>query len=239
MEVTDAKSGSHSGILYIALGQTYRDLVSTSIGSLRRHGYCGSIRVVSESGRGILFDSGCELIEVSAVDEGFGSRFYKTRLDKFAFDTTLYLDADVLIIAPVNHIWHEVRFGDLCASVEQPSLSTLIAVDSDRPTELSLELQHMKSLDLLNSPHYNTGVLLFRKNDATVKFFREWHREWKLFRGPDQLAFIRAKAKTGAEVYSLSPLWNHRVDRYDTIDEARSSGVRILHYTLSQKEQMI
>src|SRR6516162_5156705 len=93
------------GVVYVCVGQTYSRLALLSISYLRRNGYRGAIRVVTDS-RSRRFDQlDCEMLWAEAGHTGFASRHYKTQLDRLAFDMTLFMDADAVPIAPVGHIW--------------------------------------------------------------------------------------------------------------------------------------
>jgi lipopolysaccharide biosynthesis glycosyltransferase len=46
-------------------------------------------------------------------------------------------------------------------------------------------------------PHFNTGVMLWRRNDRVRELFGVWHEEWKKYQRFDQWALCRAIQKTG------------------------------------------
>ena len=50
----------------------------------------------------------------------------------------------------------------------------------------------------------NSGCLLFRRCDSVAELFEVWQREWRMFRGRDQLALMRAVALTGIEAGAAS-----------------------------------
>jgi glycosyltransferase involved in cell wall biosynthesis len=218
------------GVVYVCVGQTYSRLALLSINHLRQHGYRGAIRVVTDSRSARFGQLDCEVLDAEPSHTCFASRHYKTQLHRFAFETTLFLDADAVPIAPVGHIWRELRFADLCMSLDlHPSVADLIArslVDRERR---SRELEHMSDLGLLQHPLYSSGVMLFRQTPQVERVFDLWHEEWARFGHEDQLALVRALANADCAVHTLSSRWNAHQGCHLSVEAARSAGVRILH----------
>jgi hypothetical protein len=214
----------------MSFGEEYNAFTTLSISFLRKVGYSGPIRIVSDSNDWKIDHLDCELLQVPFRGLGFATRYYKTQVNKFGFDTTLFLDADTLPIASIQPIWHELRFADVCMPLDfhrdfQGTLTDVVEGCQSDPREYKL----MTSLGLIQRPFYNSDVMLFRRSAATDRLFEAWHEEWNRFRRRDQLALVRAIDRTKSNVHILAPRWNDRVRSLASINRALNSGVRILH----------
>ena len=229
------------GVVYLALGALYRDFTILSIQWLRRFGYSGPIRVVTDLPDWPVDRLGCEIVNVPSLDQGVPTRHYKTRLDIYGYDTTLYLDADTLPVSSIDDIWQEASFADVCMTRDR-HLNIQDLVDERAKSkkvwqgwtpssqeQREKEFRYMAELRLMLVPYFNAGVMLFRRNAATARLFEVWHEEWSRFRNEDQLALVRAIDKTGIRVHTLDSSWNGRLMDHGTIEKAQADGARILH----------
>jgi hypothetical protein len=225
-----SRSRASLGVVYLCLGELYAEFAERSLWHLRRLGYSGPVRVVSDIDLPDFRLGDCELVEVAPGDDGFRSRHYKTQINKFGWETTLFLDADAIPIASLGHIWRELRFADLCLSMDlHPTVQDLIARSARDRDRRELEYGHMGRLGLFDNPFFSSGVMLFRRTDEIERLFSVWHEEWNLFQNEDQLALARAIHRTGVRVQRLAPRWNARLSNYGSVETARLAGVRILH----------
>jgi len=223
-------SASSVGVVYAAFGAAYRELAVLSIVWLRRTGYSGPVRVLTGDQYWPADALGCEIVRIPTVGDGFATRHYKTQINTYGYDTTLFLDADTLPVSSIRRIWRELRFADFCLSLDyHPKVENLIAKGTIGRDRRELEFRTMSDLGLLDHAFYNSGVMLFRRSAVTDRFFTTWHEEWNRFRHEDQLAMVRAIARTGLKVRTLAPRWNARLKRSATIEGAQLRGVRIVH----------
>jgi hypothetical protein len=232
---------SRVGVVYIAFGEVYRQLTVLSISFLRRFGYSGPVRVITDFHAWDLSQLRCEVVEVPNLGDGFGTRHYKTQITKYGYDTTLFLDADTLPVSSIDDIWKQLRFADICMSVDRhPDVLNLVTRGRDHSKctwlagESSLhprraEYEYMAGLGLMQHTFYSSGVMLYRRNAATDRLFEVWHEEWCRFRHEDQLALVRAIDQSGCSVRTLSPRWNARIRGSATVESAQWRRARILH----------
>jgi glycosyltransferase involved in cell wall biosynthesis len=82
---------------------------------------------------------------------------------------------------------------------------------------------------------YNSGVILWRRNEATDRLFETWGREWSRFGRIDQGALARALKSSAPALHALSSIWNSTPNRFASIKAARRAGVRILHFLSKQR----
>ncbi|OHV35665.1 glycosyltransferase family 2 protein [Pseudofrankia sp. EUN1h] len=230
------KASVSQGVLYLALGDMYTKLATDSARTLRLHGYDGPVRVVTDAPSHELVDLECETLIVGSLPGGFASRFHKTQLYRWSFQRTLFLDADTIVISPIEEIWELLRGHDMAMAPDMhSSVGDVIAHSVNDPTRRAPEYQLMSDLGLADRRYYNSGVMLFDQNGRTGRMFNHWHQEWNRFGGEDQLALVRAIAATGTRVSPLDSAWNRRPKAFSSVNEARTAGVRILHFLSRQR----
>ena len=224
------------GVLYLCFGEMYKEFTALSMAHLRRQGYPGPIRVVTDSSGFDCSDELCEVIEVCDYGEGFASRHYKTQINQYGWDTTLFLDCDAIPIAPINHIWKELRSADICMCVDNyRDVQDLAERNTSDRERRSAEYRFTLSLGLARHTHFNSGVMLFRRTVETEQLFATWREEWSYFQHEDQLALVRALGRCACGVHTLAPRWNARVGWFGGLENARAAGARIVHLRHSRE----
>ena len=134
---------------------------------------------------------------------GFASRSIKTRLARFTpYQETLFLDADILPLRSLSQLWAHLDQGDWGMVPDlMPRLELCVHVATE---EKDYTLCQMPG----STPHFNSGVLLWRRNAATQTVFQQWHREWLRFQKHDQLALMRAIDLAQMPVVTLPATYN-------------------------------
>lgn len=229
--------GPGAGILYLAIGEAHCAYVARGVRHLRHFGFGGPIRVVTDQRDHGLPLHEVEVVHVPAVDGGFPSRLYKTRIYEHAFErATLFLDADTQCIAPLDPVWEELEHHDICMCRDlHPDVGDVIRNSMNDPERRRPEYDLMRSLGLERRTFYNSGVMLFRRAPAVEALFRAWHHEWLRFGHEDQLALVRAIAKSDVAVRLLPDCWNLRPKGIGSLAEARQKGGKILHFLSRQR----
>jgi hypothetical protein len=218
-----------AGVLYLAIGEEYRGLTIASVSSLRRYGYDGPIRVVTDMPDWLPSGLACEIIAVPDASVGLAARSYKTRLFEFAYESTLFLDSDAIPVRNISDIW---GYLDDCSIAMVADARPNVGVQLDqtghhRPRD---EYEMMISLGLTSRSFYNSGVILFRRSADIEALFKAWHQEWSRFKKMDQMALVRATALSRTSVQTLPSIWNCPARCFSSIREAQATGVRILHF---------
>ncbi len=235
MRASNSKS-SAAGIVYLSIGDNYTHLTTQSVSFLRRFGYTGPIRVVTDVKHWADRDLEFEVVQVPSVDDRWGSRHYKTQLNAFGFPVTLFLDSDTLPIASIEPIWNELRFGDIALAHDvQADVGSFLDVSWEKASKRRTEMMQMNSMALRRLPYFSSGVMLWHRCAAIDRLFQVWHEEWLRFRDIDQMALVRALAQTGLEVRTLSSVWNCRAQKFRSIESAQTAGVKILHFLSKQR----
>src|SRR5579862_3712731 len=83
------QGATECGVLYLALGESCAELAMLSMEFLRDTGYNGPIRVITDLDLRNEEGLHCEVVHVAPAEGQFGSRFYKTQLNQFAYPITL------------------------------------------------------------------------------------------------------------------------------------------------------
>jgi hypothetical protein len=224
-------AGDGSGVVYLALGDEHVQLAATSIGFLRRSGYRGAVRVITDADRDAwpaeTLATGVELVHVDATCP---ARFYKTQIHRYGFAETLFLDTDILPITPIDSVWGDLAFADVAMALELTRVQHFLDYYWERDPTVQPELLDMQQRGLAEHPFYNSGVILFRRTAAVDHLFDTWHEEWRRFGGQDQCALVRAIARTGIRLHTLPACWNAPPTGFASLAEARRVGIRMLHF---------
>jgi hypothetical protein len=112
------------------------------------------------------------------------------------------LDADILPLQPLTQIWQYLEQGDWAMVLDrQPTIAGCNHISQT-------ERDYTMSLYPGTTPHFNSGVMLWRKGANTQRLFKAWKREWLQFQQQDQLALVRAIQTTESEIVRLPQFYN-------------------------------
>lgn len=162
--------------------------------------------------------------------DGFASRQYKTQLNRLSpFRDTLYLDTDTVVIGRLDGLWKCLERAPVGLAYDfNRTLGKAIEVHAKlghhEPEEISQTLRTCSG----SIPYFNSGVIVWRACAEANRLFSAWHEEWRRFQGRDQLALIRAIARTQTPIAALPLRYNWPVTRYFQPHELRN--IRILHF---------
>jgi Glycosyl transferase family 8 len=237
-----APAGGRHGVLYLATGAEHRALACASISSLRRYGYRGPVRVLTDQPGWLPPELQCEQVLLPGTADGLASRHYKTQLAGFAYDLTLFLDADAIPVGDISGIWALLGDGDMAMAADaHRSIGEAVTMNRLRERwkeEWGDEYRLMVRLGLAGQPYFNSGVILFRRTDAVARLFDAWHQEWQRYGKRDQMALVRAVALTATRVRVLPQAWNCQPRHFASIRDAQKAGIRILHFLFANRAFM-
>ena len=133
----------------------------------------------------------------------FLSRSIKTQLSRFSpYDETIFLDADILPIRSVSTLWAYLAHGDFAMVLDRNP--TVGQCDHVAQEEIDYTLNQLPE----KTPHFNSGVMVWRKTPGTQQLFENWHQEWQHFKKQDQLALVRALNTTSLAIVPLPGTYN-------------------------------
>ena len=194
------------GVIFVATGQGYVDLAIQAATSLRA------------TNPGLSVDLFTDLADAPGLGvfdavHPTPSSHPRVKLDCFArarFERVLFLDCDVLVLAPL---------GDLFALADRFALS--LAHDVRRCSELIR--QGFAVSTPYAFPQMNSGVMLYRNDDGMAAFFAEWKRRYDAAGIPrDQVTLKDLLWESELRFYVLPPEFNLRrtteLDAWEPLD---------------------
>lgn len=182
------------GVIFVATGEGYLDLAQQAARSLRDTNPGLPVDVFTD----ILDHTGNTVFDqVHPVP----SSHPRVKLDCFAharFDRVLFLDCDVLVLAPL---------GDLFDLTDRFPLS--IAHDVRRRSELIRKGHNVRTPYAF--PQMNSGVMVYRNDKEMAAFFAEWKRRYDAAgEARDQVTLKDLLWQSDLRFYVLPPEFNLR-----------------------------
>lgn len=223
---------SGEGVMILSTGTKRRSLALQAASSVRRTMPNLGIQIVS--GEDFAdFDT-----RIVKGHDGLASRALKTRLiTESPWECGVMLDDDTVTVRPFGLPSAVLGAADIAMAVDPytPTIGTILrygvkegsAAGQKRswlsPAEAAYVRERFPACE--SAPHYNSGVVFFRKTEAVIELVRVWVEEWERFRGVDQLALFRAIQRTGIKVKLLPPEMHHRVGH-----KAGAKNPAIVHF---------
>jgi lipopolysaccharide biosynthesis glycosyltransferase len=141
---------------------------------------------------------GINVIELSMEGDTFLSRSVKTHLNELSpYQETLYIDADMLPLKSISQVWDYLDHSDMAMVLDR--LPSLALCDHVAQVEIDYTLKLLPG----DTHQFNSGLMVWRNNDATQSLFKRWQQEWSVFQKHDQLALVRAIA---AEKFAVAQM---------------------------------
>lgn len=207
------------GVLYIAQGAAHVEVARRSALSVKRHNpqlgtaiYCGAADDTA----------GFDIAEVQP--EGM-KRPKIELLSRSPFEQTLYLDNDTLVRSDLSSLFDLLDRFDLCGA----------------HVALWHRPRHQKTwkTPLPDAfPEINCGVLLYRRNEATDRFFADWGRAFaEAGFNVDQVTFRETLWHSDLRFYVLPPQFNKRVFEGSEVIYSDQPRPRILHLPLLRPQK--
>lgn len=210
------------GVYFVAFGKPARRYATEAIWSFKEL-MSEEIALVSDK------SLGPEDVFIQHDDVDIGGRHTKTKIYDLAPDDweyILYLDADTRVIADISFLYQLLEDGwdmVVCKNPERFHIAVNM-VREDNKEECRKTFRQLGTQEIMQ---LNGGVLAFRRNYRTERFFHAWHEEWQRWGKRDQAALLRALFNNPVKLYVLGSEWN-TITRY--MDASRSAG--ILHFPM-------
>jgi hypothetical protein len=158
---------------------------------------------------------------ISAPDEsdiqlGMGYSFKVRHMYSLSpYSLTCFMDSDTFVVEDTTRLFDLLTFYDF---VITQSPGDLIPVCDSQGKEL------------FGYTSYNTGVIYFRKSDATSKFFDMWWHYQRRKNQDDQPTFMQALLESPCRAYVTQPTFNARLPFLNRF----KGKVRVVHSRPSQ-----
>ena len=150
------------------------------------------------------------------------NRDVKVNINNFVdYEKTLYIDCDTYIVKDINIVFDMLDFFDLAIRLNpRPQIAT------NKGEKGILN----KRFQIMEVPHWNSGVIAFKKDIKVENFFTCWRNSFinsdSVF---DQVALTQALFSSDLKVLSLTDEWNYNPGL--SYYWGRVKGKRIIHYT--------
>lgn len=203
------------GVIYMCWGAQAIQQAKESIESLHLYYADLDVVVVGDDNTLLAFEgTNIHVIKIDVEPFNYGSspghKFMAGRIKPLLasvspFDETLYVDADTVFKSSPKCGFDMLdRWDFVVAETETRSLASTIAGVS----ESNYTAKWVKTPHLL---YHNSGMIFWRKNDATKRLFELWSKEWLRFENWDeQVALLRALLRSDAVFQTVPYVWNCR-----------------------------
>lgn len=211
----------NSGVYVVAFGDPSRKCAKRCIDSVKRFMPGLPIALVSDK------PLGGEDVFISHPDSDIGGRTAKLKVDELApkeWQYVLYLDADTEIIGDISPLFQILEDGWEMVICKDNNRYGLVK-EMKRPDNGDECLETWNLLGSQELLQYNGGMMAYRRNTNTARFFDNWQREWQKYGKRDQGALLRALYGKPLRMFVLMNQWN-ATTRY----ELPPGEIAILHH---------
>lgn len=211
------------GVVYLAFGDLFLAMALRSAATVKELdpsvGTCIVTNVASPS---VLAPATRGLVDhwVHSEQATSDNRLTKVRiLDHAPFDKTVYLDADTLVLGHLRELFVMLDWFDVAVR-----LNPFGRGGGKGRWEV------LGGLQTGQLPHWNSGVIAFRRGAGARDFFDAWSNAYaRVGASSDQVSLVEAVFNTGARVLSLDVRWNCPLGLH--LARGKEMGTKVLHYT--------
>jgi alpha-N-acetylglucosamine transferase len=151
-----------NGFLYIGMGKKYRMEAEMSARSVKQYTKYKTCLVTEDA------DYKSEFFDIIIVSE-FVPDFYGkiVCMQKSPFENTFYLDGDTFVCSDIDHMFQALEVFDMSLSPDR-FYHDYGFIEKYNP---SYKIKYENAI-----VQWHCGIILYRMNDATRKFFADWER---------------------------------------------------------------
>lgn len=195
----------NSGVYLVAFGPPSRHCAIRCIQSVKKIMPQLPIALVSDKPLNVGED-----VFIQHDDIDIGGRTAKLKVDELApqdWTYVLYLDADIEVVGDISPLFQFLQDGWELVICKDNNKYGLVKemVRNDNQDEAIETWNLMGSQELLQ---YNGGMMAYRRNSNTRRFFKRWQEEWQRWGKRDQGALLRALYTNPLRLFLLMNQWN-------------------------------
>lgn len=208
-----------NGLLYITYGKKYVLAAMYSAKTARKHNPGISIHLFVDQTQYDAFNFASDPTPFTSVDviENPHRRSKVDCMSKTPFDRTLYLDSDTSVAQDISSIFDVLERFDIAAVQAM-----------HRNSKSGRNYWRIKIPDAF--PQFNSGVLLYRKNEEVLKLFSDWSSAFSESGSRhDQPSLRELIWLSGLRSYALPPEYNVRYLKYKYIWNKTEAVPMIYH----------
>lgn len=195
---------AEEGALYVAYGAKALAGAKASIASLHKFSPGLPVAVVSDKSLEPIAD-----FTIDHPDMSRGARDVKTRMYSLSpFRRTLYLDADTEVKQSPEGTFNLLKWFDVAMGQDVNKTLGRATWKALLPEEIEATRTEVGLLEVI---YYNSGVIAFRRNEASRRFFQGWHQEWLRWQKQDQLALMRSLFRHPVRIATMRDPWNTHI----------------------------
>lgn len=203
-EPVERGTGTTRGIYCVAFGGPARSACEQMMRSAKAH--MPDIPIALCAAEPI----GPEDLLIQQPDSDIGGRRAKLRAYELApaeWQTVLYLDADIKVIASVYQFFQWIEDGwELAICTDVPPNDLLAHIGHKTQATEAKETERVVGTGM--ALQFNGGVWSFRRGPQVEQFFRRWRAEWERWGAKDQGALLRAYHAVPLRTWVLGNEWN-------------------------------
>jgi hypothetical protein len=214
-------------IVYAIIGSSKVQREFNASFPILRHWYDGPVTVISDLDSGWAHD-GYDLIKYRHEFERFG---VKTVLPEYiTAEKVLFLDADVLVLSSLHHIWRSLDDHDFMIVRDQNPTVGLAGSSDIKHKWPREEIDATLRLVGFDRAYYNTGVFAWRVTSRSKRLFHIWHCEWLKHRLSSQYALVRSLNYLIHRPHELPQNYNAYAGLFGSVEQSQSAGTTLCHY---------
>lgn len=215
-----------SGVYVVAFGEPSRKCAQRCIDSV--HQVMPGLPVALVADKPL----GGEDIFIQHEDTDAGGRIAKLKVDELApadWRYVLYLDADIEVVGDVSFLFQILRDGWEFVICKDNNKYGIVG-EMKRPDNLDECVETWDKMGGQQLLQYNGGMMAYRRNANTRRFFQLWQSEWQKYGKRDQGALLRALYEKPLRLFVLMNQWN-ATTRY----EMPKGEIAIKHHNMQAR----
>lgn len=194
----------NAGVYVVAFGEPSRKCAERCIDSVHQQMPGLPVALVAET------PLGREDIFIRHDDADAGGRIAKLKCDELAPDAwkyILYVDADIEIVGDISFLFRLLQDGwEFVICKDNNKYGTVR--EMKRPDNLDECEETWTAMGGMELLQYNGGMMAYRRNRNTQRFFKKWQSEWERWGKRDQGALLRALYSRPLRMFVLMNQWN-------------------------------
>tara|TARA_Y100000589_G_scaffold331238_1_gene383948 strand:+ start:5089 stop:5943 length:855 start_codon:yes stop_codon:yes gene_type:complete len=212
-------------IVYVAFGELYVAMAFLSIKSLRKFDQKTKIIIITnlniDPSVFKFWNTNKDKV-LYFPDSAINNREYKININKYVdSEKVAFFDCDTMFLKDINIAWEYLDYFDISLKLNPRRQKKLGKGD------IKILNDKYKVRDL---PHFNSGVIFFKKNIVSSEFFDKWCISFKN-KGInyDQVSLVEALFDSRVRILPLTTEWNYFPNSQYYLGKVKTPI--ILHYT--------
>lgn len=191
----------NNGYLYIAAGEKYINEAVDSAISLKNSNENANISIICNEQKDIKAFDNVIINEIDGKNKFDFFRYKASNIKNTPYENTVFIDTDTFICDNCDELFRLLKYHDICVSYSPADNSNVL----------------INEKEILNGyMPYNTGVIVFKKNQKVMDFLECWEKIYisriNEYDYNDQRSFMEALIFSDISVYCLHNIYNARIN---------------------------